>query len=217
MTMAKNVLQVVVWGAWFLMSLSILGISFAWLMVVTGGLSTGIGFASKDIIENIYYGISLMTGRIKVGDLIECDGVRGKVASISYTSTLIEATDGSVIAFQNSQLFTKNYKNLTRNHGFALSVIVFGVGYGSDINDACRKVEQAVSALAHPGIDPEKPVRAVFMEFGDSSINIKLLCWVDVLRQVYVESDIKECIYNTLLENDIEMPFLKRDVYIKNE
>ena len=217
MTMAKNVLQVVVWGAWFLMSLSILGISFAWLMVVTGGLSTGIGFASKDIIENIYYGISLMTGRIKVGDLIECDGVRGKVASISYTSTLIEATDGSVIAFQNSQLFTKNYKNLTRNHGFALSVIVFGVGYGSDINDACRKVEQAVSALAHPGIDPEKPVRAVFMEFGDSSINIKLLCWVDVLRQVYVESDIKECIYNTLLANDIEMPFPKRDVYIKND
>ena len=217
MTMAKNVLQVVVWGAWFLMSLSILGISFAWLMVVTGGLSTGIGFASKDIIENIYYGISLMTGRIKVGDLIECDGVRGKVASISYTSTLIEATDGSVIAFQNSQLFTKNYKNLTRNHGFALSVIVFGVGYGSDINDACRKVEQAVSALAHPGIDPEKPVKAVFMEFGDSSINIKLLCWVDVLRQVYVESDIKECIYNTLLANDIEMPFPKRDIYIKNE
>ena len=217
MTMAKNVLQVVIWGAWFLMSLSILGISFAWLMVVTGGLSTGIGFASKDIIENIYYGISLMTGRIKVGDLIECDGVRGKVASISYTSTLIEASDGSVIAFQNSQLFTKNYKNLTRNHGFALSVIIFGVGYGSDINDACRKVESAVSALRHPGLDPDKPVKAVFMEFGDSSINIKLLCWVDVLRQVYVESDIKECIYNTLLANDIEMPFPKRDVYIKND
>ena len=215
MTMAKNVLQVVVWGAWFLISLSILGISFAWLMVVTGGLSTGIGFASKDIIENIYYGISLMTGRIKVGDLIECDGVRGKVASISYVSTLIEATDGSVIAFQNSQLFTKNYKNLTRNHGFALSVIVFGVGYGSDINNACRKVEEAVTNLHHEGLDPDKPVRAVFMEFGDSSINIKLLCWVDVLRQVYVESDIKECIYNTLLANDIEMPFPKRDVYVK--
>ena len=215
MTMAKNVLQVIVWGAWFLMSLSILGISFAWLMVVTGGLSTGIGFASKDIIENIYYGISLMTGRIKVGDLIECDGIRGKVSSISYTSTLIEATDGSVIAFQNSQLFTKNYKNLTRNHGFALSVIIFGVGYGSDINDACRKVEQAVNGLRHPGLDPEKPVKAVFTEFGDSSINIKLLCWVDVLHQVYVESDIKECIYNTLLANDIEMPFPKRDVYIK--
>ena len=80
--MGKNILQVVVWGAWFLIILSILGISFAWLMVVTGGLSTGIGFASKDILENIYYGISLMTGRIKVGDLIECDGIRGKVTFI---------------------------------------------------------------------------------------------------------------------------------------
>ena len=156
-----------------------------------------------------------MTGRIKVGDLIECDGVRGKVASISYTSTLIEASDGSVIAFQNSQLFTKNYKNLTRNHGFALSVIIFGVGYGSDINDACRKVENAVSALRHPGLDPDKPVKAVFMEFGDSSINIKLLCWVDVLKQAYVEGDIRNCIYDTLNNNGIEMPFPKRDVYVK--
>lgn len=215
--MVRNVLQVIVWGIWFLMSLTIMNISFAWLMVVTGGLSTGIGFASKDIIENIYYGISLMAGRIKVGDLIECDGVRGKVSSISYTSTLIEAVDGSVIAFQNSQLFTKNYKNLTRNHGFALSVIVFGVGYGSNIENVCRLVEQGVQAMHHPLIDPEKPVRAVFMEFGDNSINIKLLCWVDVLKQVYVESDIKECIYRTLNDNDIEMPFPKRDIYIKEQ
>ena len=66
--MGKNVLQVLVWGTWFLISMSILNVSLEWLMVITGGLSTGIGFASKDIIENIYYGISLMTGRIKVGD-----------------------------------------------------------------------------------------------------------------------------------------------------
>ena len=98
-----------------------------------------------------------------------------------------------------------------------LSVSIFGVGYGSDINDSCRKVETAVTAMHHPVIDSNKPVKAVFMEFGDSSINIKLLSWVDVLRQIYVESDIKECIYNTLLANDIEMPFPKRDVYIKKE
>ena len=173
--MGKNVLQVVVWGAWFLIVLSIFDISFAWLMVVTGGLSTGIGFASKDILENIYYGISLMTGRIKVGDLIECDGIRGKVTSISYVSTLIESTDGSVIAFQNSQLFTKNYKNLTRNHGYALSAIVFGVGYGTNIKDASKIVEDAVSALNHPYIDSAKPVKVVFLDFGDSSLNLKLL------------------------------------------
>ncbi len=214
--MGKNVIQVVVWGAWGLISLSILGISFTWLMVVTGGLSTGIGFASKDILENIYYGVSLMMGRIKVGDLIECDGIRGKVASISYTSTLIESSDGSVIAFQNSQLFTKNYKNLTRNHGYALSVIIFGVGYGSNIKEVCSLVEAAVNGMRHEGIDPAKPAKAVFVEFGDNSVNLKLLCWVDVLKQVYVESDIKECIYSTLNSNNIEIPFPQRDIYIKN-
>lgn len=213
--MGKNVLQVVVWGTWTLVVLSIFSISFAWLMVVTGGLSTGIGFASKDILENIYYGISLMTGRIKVGDLIECDGIRGKVTSISYVSTLIESTDGSVIAFQNSQLFTKNYKNLTRNHGYALSAIVFGVGYGTNIEQARQIVEQAVNDMHHPLIDPEKPAKAVFLDFADSSINIKLLCWVDVLKQAYVEGDIRNCIYDTLNTNNIEMPFPKRDVYVK--
>lgn len=213
--MGKNILQVVVWGAWFLIILSILGISFAWLMVVTGGLSTGIGFASKDILENIYYGISLMTGRIKVGDLIECDGIRGKVTSISYVSTLIESTDGSVIAFQNSQLFTKNYKNLTRNHGYALSAIVFGVSYGTDIGRASHLIEEAVNNLHHPFIDPDKPAKVVFLDFADSSVNLKLLCWVDVLKQAYTEGDIRRCIYDTLNVNDIEMPFPKRDIYVK--
>ena len=83
--MGKNVIQVVVWGAWFLITMNILDVAMEWLLVVTGGLSTGIGFASKDIIENIYYGITLMAGRIKVGDRIEVDGTIGKVTSISYT------------------------------------------------------------------------------------------------------------------------------------
>ena len=215
MMMAKNIIQVAVWGIWFLVALSTLGISFAWLLVVTGGLSTGIGFASKDIIENIYYGISLMTGRIKVGDLIECDGVRGKVASISYTSTLIEALDGSVIAFQNSQLFANNFKNLTRNHGYALSSIIFGVGYGSNFRQVATMVENAVNEMHHTGIDPTKPVKVLFVEFGDNSVNLKIISWVEVLRQGAIESDIKDCIYNTLNANGIEIPFPKRDVYIK--
>ena len=120
-----------------------------------------------------------------------------------------------MIAFQNSQLFTKNYKNLTRNHGYALSAIVFGVGYGTNIEQARQIVEQAVNDMHHPLIDPEKPAKAVFLDFADSSINIKLLCWVDVLKQAYVEGDIRNCIYDTLNTNNIEMPFPKRDVYVK--
>lgn len=213
--MGKNVIQVLVWGIWLLISLAILHVSNTWLVVVSGGLSTGVGFASKDILENIYYGISLMAGRINIGDWIECDGTRGRVSSISYTSTMIEATDGSVIAFQNSQLFTKNYKNLTRNHGFELSVVNFGVGYGTNVERMRKVIIAAVEALNIPYIDKEKPLCVLFTEFGDNSINFKFICWVDVTKQVVTESQISECIYNTLNENDIEMPFPKRDVYIK--
>lgn len=213
--MGKNVIQVLVWGIWLLISLAILHVSNTWLVVVSGGLSTGVGFASKDILENIYYGISLMAGRINIGDWIECDGTRGRVSSISYTSTMIEATDGSVIAFQNSQLFTKNYKNLTRNHGFELSVVNFGVGYGTNVERMRKVIIDAVEALNIPYIDKEKPLSVLFTEFGDNSINFKFICWVDVTKQVVTESKISECIYNTLNENDIEMPFPKRDVYIK--
>lgn len=214
--MGKNVIQILVWGVWLLVSLSILHVSNTWLVVISGGLSTGVGFASKDIIENIYYGISLMAGRIKIGDWIECDGTRGKVSSISYTSTMIEATDGSIIAFQNSQLFTKNYKNLTRNHGYELSIIPFGVAYGSNVREVCGLIEESVKKLKTPHINKKKAIKTIFTGFGDNSIDFKLLCWVDVTKQVAVESDIRECIYNVLSKNNIEMPYPQRDVYIKN-
>lgn len=212
--MIINVYQVLVWGIWLLISLGILHVSNTWLVVISGGLSTGIGFAMKDILENIYYGISLMAGRVKVGDWIELDGVRGKVSSISYTSTQVEAIDGSVIAFTNSQLFTKNYKNLTKNHGYILATVPFGVAYGSDPKQVVELVEQTVNDLHHPFIDKHKPARAVFYDMADSSINFKLFCWVDAIKQVYVINDIMAAVYDTLNQHGIEIPFPQRDVHI---
>lgn len=215
--MIINVLQVVVWGIWLLISLGLLHVSNTWLVVISGGLSTGIGFAMKDILENIYYGISLMAGRVKVGDWIECDGTKGKVSSISYTSTMLEAIDGSVIAFTNSQLFTKNYKNLTKNHGFVLAQLPFGVAYGSNIKQVTKLVEDAVLKLHHQWLDPEKKVKVVFRELGDSSINFTLLCWVDAVKQIYVVSDVMQTIYDTLNEHGIEIPFPQCDVHLVDQ
>lgn len=212
--MAKNVIQVVVWGIWLLIVLGLFKVNNTWLVVVSGGLSTGIGFAMKDIIENIYYGISLMTGRIKVGDLIECDGIRGSVSSINYTSTMVNTTDGSVIAFQNSQLFTKNYKNLTRNHGYELDVIVIGVAYGSNAAQVKALLTDTVSKLDCR--DKKKDVNVVFSNFGADSIDFKVLVWVPVMTRTYADGEIKEAIYNCLNENNIEIPFPQRDIHIIN-
>ena len=213
--MGRNVIQVIVWGAWFLITMTILGISMEWLLVVTGGLSTGIGFASKDIIENIYYGISLMTGRIKVGDMIQVDGTMGKVTSISYVSTVVESVYGEIITFQNSQLFAKNYKNLTRNHGYVLQVIPYGVAYGTNLQQAMTLCDEAVNNLHHKWMDRKKKARSVVGELGDSSINFKMFVWAEATKKSDVISDVLRTIYDTLNQNGIEIPFPQQDVHIK--
>ena len=213
--MGRNVVQVIVWGAWFLITMGIMGISLAWLMVVTGGLSTGIGFASKDIIENIYYGITLMTGRIKVGDWTQVDGTMGKVTSISYTSTVVESLYGEIITFQNSQLFTKNYKNLTRNHGYVLAVVHYGVAYGSNLQQVIELVDGAVNQMKHKWMDKSKKAKSVIGELADSGINLKMFVWADAPKQSYVISDVLNTIYDTLNKNGIEIPFPQQDVHIK--
>ena len=213
--MSRNVIQVLVWGAWLLISLSLLDISVYWLMALGGGLSTGIGFALKDIIENIYYGATLMTGRVKVGDWIDVDGTMGKVKSISYTSTVVESLFGEVITFQNSQLFNKNYKNLTRNHGYILALIPFSVAYGTKVPQVIGLVEQAVHDLRHPLTDRKKAVKVVMKEMADSSVNFNLIVWVDAVKKIYAVGDLLACIYDTLGKNGIEIPFPQRDIHIK--
>ena len=212
--MGRNVIQVLVWGAWLMFSLSLLNISLAWLLAISGGLSTGIGFASKDIIENIYYGASLMAGRIKVGDWIDVDGTMGKVVSISYTSTIIESIQGEVITFQNAQLFTKNYKNLTRNHGYVLATIPFGVAYGSNLKEVTTMVEEAVNAMHNEYIDPEKRAKCIVSEMADSSVNFKLFVWANAPKRSHVISEVLKCVYDTLNEHNISIPFPQRDVHM---
>lgn len=212
--MGKNVIQVFVWGVWLMIALSLFHISVTWLLAISGGLSTGIGFASKDIIENIYYGASLMAGRVKVGDWIDVDGRMGKVASISYTSTVVESLYGEVITYQNAQLFKSNYKNLTRNHGYVLAVVPFGVAYGSDLKQVTELVEKAINGLQHKWMDKRKPVKCVCSGMGESSVNFNLFVWADAPKKSYVVSDVLKCVYETLNEHSISIPFPQRDVHI---
>lgn len=213
--MWRNLIQVVIWGSWLLVTLTIFHIDNSWIVAISAGLSTGIGFAMKDILENLYYGISLMAGRIKVGDYISIDGTKGTVRNISYTSTTVEALDGSVISYQNSQLFSKNYKNLTRNHGNVLSIIPIGVAYGTRVPEVKGAIDAALVKLNKSNYI--KYLKTVFAGFGDNSIDFKILAWVDSRKQTYAEGDIMEAVYNALNDKNIEIPYPQRDIHIVSD
>lgn len=220
-TLANNIISILVWGLYVVASLMILEVPSSGISIVMAGLATGLGFAMKDLLENFIYGISLMTGRLRVGDYIECDGIQGKVDSINYQSTQIVTLDGSVMAFQNAALFSKNFKNLTRNHGYVLVKIPVGVAYGVNVEKVRNMLIKNIEPLAVKNnagknvFDTKQGVKVVFNDFGDSSVDLFVMCWVLVEEKAVVVAKIKEVIYNTLNKNKIEIPFPQRDIYIR--
>ncbi len=222
-TMGNNVISIIVWGLYFMTVLVILHVPRSGISIVGAGLATGVGFAMQSILENFFYGISLMAGRLRVGDYIECDGVTGRVESITYQSTQIVTADGCVIAFLNSALFSKNFKNRTRNHHYELTKIPFGVAYGTDVDKVrevilealgpiCQEVNVHEKSIVQPGIPPT----VVFSEFGESSVDLFLCIWILVEEKIGMMARLRELIYNTLNEHGIEIPFPQRDVHMKN-
>ncbi|MBQ1584223.1 MAG: mechanosensitive ion channel [Muribaculaceae bacterium] len=212
-TLSMNIIKYIGWGIYVYIVLVTLHVNRTGITFILTGLSTGIGFAMKDTLENLFYGLSLMNGRVKIGDVIECDGVRGKVSNINYQSTLVETIDGSVIAFLNSQLFTKNFKNMTRNHGYEMAKITVGVAYGSKIDQVREMIIERISKL--DCYDPGKGVQVLFQNFGESSVDLLVVVWVRVASQVADIARIKENIYGVLNENGIEIPFPQADLHIR--
>ena len=101
LTVANNVISILVWGTFIILLFLLFNIPTGAVSIVFAGLATGIGLAMRDVLNNFIYGIQLMSGRLRTGDWVECDGIRGKVSSVSYQSTQIETLDGAVISFLN--------------------------------------------------------------------------------------------------------------------
>ena len=211
--LSMNIMKYVGWFIYIYIALVVLNVNSAGITLILTGLSTGIGFAMKDTLENLFYGLSLMGGRVKLGDVIECDGIRGKVTNINYQSTLVETIDGSVIAFLNSQLFNKNFKNMTRNHGYEMVRVPVGVAYGSQVNEVRQLITDRLSGL--DCYDKKKGIQVLFENFGDSSVDLIVVIWVKVMTRVADIALVKEQIYEVLNENGIEIPFPQADVHIK--
>ncbi len=221
-TLATNVISISLWGIYVISLFAILKIPTAAIKVIGAGLATGLGFAMKDILNNFFYGVQLMSGRLRVGDFVECDGIRGKVDSITYQTTQIVAGDGSVMAFPNSTLFNKNFKNLTKNHSYELLSFPVGVKYGVDVEKVRSIIIEALLPLQKKDkygrdiLDSKFGIQVRFQDFGDNSVNLSVVQFVSVEEKLAYASRAKEAIYNALNANGIEIPFPQRDLYIKS-
>ena len=222
LTLPNNLIAISVWGIYIIMAIVVLKIPMGALSVVAAGLATGIGLALKDVLNNFIYGIQLMSGRLRVGDYIECDGVRGKVDGISYQTTQIITADGAVMSFTNSTLFNNNFKNLSKNNSYELVAIPVGVAYGTDVKkvrevlvdrlkDLCGK-----DAYGRDVVDSTRGITVAFSDFGDSSVDLVVKQYVLVEEKIAYQAAARELIYNTLNENSIEIPFPQRDLHIRD-
>jgi len=173
------------------------------------------------VLNNFIYGIQLMSGRLRVGDILECDGVRGTVEKISYQSTEIQTLNGAVISFTNSTLFNKNFQNLTINTPYEYLAIPVSISYGEDVERVRKLISEATSIYLQKKdkygrniIDHKKGISVSLDSFGDSSVNIAIKQMVLVESMSSYNSEVKELIYNLFKENGIEMPFPQQEVSI---
>lgn len=220
LALGNSLISVFIWFVYVDLVIVTLNIPTGSLGLIAGGLSAGIGLALKDIINNFIYGIQLMGGRLRVGDWIECDGVRGKVVDINYQTTLVETLFGTQVAFLNASLFSKSFTNLTRNNAYELTIIKVGVAYGTDFQKVREALEKGLEVLKTKdkyGRDIVEPTYGHYIrfdDFGDSSVNVAVRQYVLVSEQIEYRYQCKELIYKILKENGITIPFPQRDVHL---
>ena len=220
LSLGNSVISVLVWVVYSIIVIIILKIPTGSLGLVLGGFSAGIGLALKDIINNFIYSIQLMTGRLKIGDWIECDGVRGVVTDISYQSTQVETINNTTVSFLNADLFAKSFTNLTKSSSYEFLKIPVGVAYGTDVQRVREVLEEAMQVMrtkdtyGREVVDPKYGIYVVFGEFGDSAVEIWVKQFVLAAERIGYVDRAKEVIYNALKENGIEIPFPQRDVRI---
>lgn len=223
LSLGNSVISVIIWMAYAVIVIYVWKIPTGSLGLIAGGLSAGIGLALKDVINNFFYGIQLMGGRLRVGDWIECDGIRGKVTSINYQCVQAETIEGTEMSFLNSSLFGKNFNNLTRNNSYELTIITVGVAYGTEVARVREVLVEAMQKMRtkdHYGreiVDPQYGVYVVVGNMSDSAVDINVKQYVLVAERIGYVDRAKEVIYEALKAAGITIAFPQCDVHLIHE
>jgi len=188
----------------------------AW-MTSAGIIGIAVGFAAKDTLANLFAGVFILADApYKVGDFIQLDGQRGQVTRIGLRSTRILTRDDVEITVPNAMIANSRIINESGGPSVKNRLRVpVGVAYGSDIDKVRAVLQEIADTNTHVCVDPEPRVR--FRGFGDSSLNFELLCWIqDPVQRGLVLDDLNSLIYKAFARERIEIPFPKRDLYVRH-
>jgi small-conductance mechanosensitive channel len=203
----------------FIVIVSALGLvhfPFTAFAFLGGALAIGVGFGGQNLINNFMSSLILLIEKpIKVGDVVEAEGVLGRVTTIGGRCSTIRRFDGVDLLVPNSQLLEKTVVNRTLSDNLVRYDIKVGVAYGSPTRDAFHILEQVVEEHGLVLKDP-KPV-VLLEDFAADALLFGIYYWVEVheKRDVRViASDLRHRIDRLFREAGISIAFPQRDVHL---
>ena len=156
---------------------------------------------------------------LKVNDLIELDdyrfqGLVGRITEVNLRSTIIRTLDDGDVVIPNSELINNRVLNWSHRTSIARLKIPVGVSYDSDpilVTELLLK-----SAYMEPEVCAKPMPKAMFLAFGEDSLQFELWVWVDVNKRFHTQSSLHFAIEYNLRQYNIEIAFPQRDVWIRN-
>ncbi len=217
LSLLDNLAKVLIVGGGIYFLFLAWGIDVGALLVTGGVLGVAIGFAAKDTLANLFAGIFILADApYKVGDYIVLGtGERGEVTQVGLRSTRLLTRDDVEVTVPNAVIANAKIVNESGGPWLKERVRVqVGVAYGSDV-DRVRALLLEVAA-DNPAVEPDPEPRVRFRSFGDSGLQFELLTWVKepVLRGRVLDA-LNTAVYKSFNAAGIEIPYPKRDVYLR--
>ncbi|NUB46347.1 mechanosensitive ion channel [Fertoebacter nigrum] len=216
--LAVKAAEIGIFGASFLLLMSIMGIDLTAVAVLGGALGVGIGLGLQQIAANFVSGIILLVeGQTTVGDYVELDGGEaGTIVKMTARACVLETFDGKWIVVPNEHFITSRVVNYSDQGSANRYEAVFSVSYDTDINRVPAIIEAAVSALPFILQKPDGP-DCELRGFGDSGVDFAVEYWVNGIddgRHKY-GSPVLFAIWNALKAEGIEIPYPHRVVELR--
>jgi potassium-dependent mechanosensitive channel len=181
-----------------------------------GALAIAAGFGLQTLLKNLVAGIMLLLERpMRLDDLIDVDGIRGRVTAIGIRASTITTADGIETMIPNSSFVENKLTNWTYSTPRTRHTVTIGVAYGTPLRKAA---DALLGVLQRHGKVLKSPAPEVYLEeYGDSAITFALTYWVDMSAggdSRRVKSDILHMIDTAFAEAGLAMPFPQRDVHL---